>query len=148
MVRKPGKHQIIFEINRVTTVTIIIIGHCVSQNLFFGYRRLLLYSFHEPLCETIFGRRTFIARTYIHKCISVCICSLTFAVIPAIINSYYYYHYYYYYCYYYYCYYYYYYYYYYYCNLRRVTCNLQPANYTIRRKKELLRNREMFCKEC
>ena len=25
MVRKPGKHQIIFEINRVTTVTIIIL---------------------------------------------------------------------------------------------------------------------------
>ena len=30
---KSGKHQIIFEINRVTTVTIIIIGHCVSHNL-------------------------------------------------------------------------------------------------------------------
>ena len=40
----------------------------------------------------------------------MCIYSLKFAVIPAIINSYYYY-----------------YYYYYYCNLRRVTCNLQPA---------------------
>ena len=37
--------------------------------------------------------------------------SLKFAVIPTIINSYYYY--------------------YYYCNLRRVTCNLQPANYTL-----------------
>ena len=28
MVRKPGKHQILFEINRVTTVAIIIIGTC------------------------------------------------------------------------------------------------------------------------